>query len=269
MVKPNVTSENEGREPLYPLYPLNLALLIGDAVKDLGGVNRPVSKSLLASHLNTEVSQTLTQRISAAKIYGIIQGRAEYVLTEIGKTYYFPAGDDDKRNALVAFFSNPPAFKRLIDRFDGQKIPSTEMLSNILLREIRVPGSWAERVAGFFLRGGEQVGALNESGILHLRALRHRTDVKREEEKPQPTSSDASPQDFPGKELAQSQKRPEAARAGHVVWSYPWKGCYIRLETPENLSLPLWRKLRAYVELLKPFDETSDDDADIELMKEV
>src|SRR6266404_123885 len=160
------TQENGKRElASYPYMGLPAALKISDAVRDLGGQRVQIQKSVLASHLrDAEKSASFQQKIAAAKSFGIIEGRSSYILTDAGKQYYFPTSDRDKTAALLKFLSFPSAFGEIIKRFDGSKLPTREILSNILSRELRVPESWKERVASFFENAAELVGCLDEHG---------------------------------------------------------------------------------------------------------
>jgi len=154
----------------YPYTSLAPSLKISDAVKELGGANHPVPKSSLADFLKeSEKSASFLQRIMAAKIFGLIEGRNEYSLTEVGKHYYFPT-DRTKEEALLDIFCEPAPFRELIKRFDGDKLPSRVVLGNILQLQLKVPESWKDRVAAFFVNSAEFAGALDSTGFLRVKA---------------------------------------------------------------------------------------------------
>src|SRR5688572_17236697 len=98
MARTEQAGESEkGRDPSsYPLHPLSTALTVAEVVKDLGGTNRPVSKSLIASHLKVPEGQVLNQRIGSTRAFGMIQGRGEYMLTEMAKQYFFPHHENER-----------------------------------------------------------------------------------------------------------------------------------------------------------------------------
>src|SRR5215471_16028118 len=95
----------------YPLYPVEEALRIGDGVRELGGGNAPVSKRILAQHLEyAETGPSFFQRLSAAKAFGIVDGWGAYSLTTNAKSYYFPTSESAKREAAAAILRTPEAF---------------------------------------------------------------------------------------------------------------------------------------------------------------
>ena len=157
----------------YPYCPLNQCLEIAEAVKALGGGKSPVSKAILASHLKEEESsQVLSFKLAATKSFGLISGRAHYSLTELSRRYFFPTGLSDRKNALLDALEYAPAFKMLVERFDGNKLPQLDILSNILHRDGSVPESWKDRAAGIFTKSASIAGALDKEGCLRVKALR-------------------------------------------------------------------------------------------------
>jgi hypothetical protein len=240
------TDENDGQPKrdggLYPYYPLHLALKVSDAVKELGGARSEIPKSALAKHLaEGEKSATFQQRIASAKTFGLIEGRGEYLLSEAAKKFYFPTSESDKFGALLDIFSTPPTFKELLQRFDGDKLPSREILGNILHRELGVPESWKERVASFFSHSAQFVGAIDAQGFLRHKAAFHTNIV-----------SDPPPETV----VPRSHVRPQVFYGGESnevnVWNFSHAGKTVRLETPAGLDKDLWEKLNSYVQLLKP-----------------
>jgi hypothetical protein len=163
------------REPiLYPYTALVPSLKIADAVKELGGARSPVSKSSLAAHFKeSEKSASFLQRVSSAKAFGLISGRSDYSLTEAAKRYYFPTSEGDKSNALLEFLAAPSSFAEVIRRYDGDKLPSREILGNIFQRELKVPESWKERAAAYFENSAQFVGVIDENRFLRVKATQH------------------------------------------------------------------------------------------------
>jgi hypothetical protein len=235
----------------YPYFPLTLAIKISDAVQELGGGRSEVQKSVLASHLSeTEKSATFLQRITTAKCFGLIEGRGAYTLSELAKRYYFPTSDGDKPAALLEILATPLAFKSLISRFDGSKLPTREILANILHRECGVANSWKERVASMFLNSVQFVGAVDSNGFLRYGAAKHGAP-----QAPLDPPSIAVVGGVPTPKKQQSSG-PAGPTDEMCVWSYTLKGKSVRLETPVELSQALWDKLSAYVQqVIKPSKE--------------
>jgi hypothetical protein len=245
----NERTDEERSGGNYPYYPLAVCLPIADAVKSLGGGKTPVSKSLLASSLKEdERSQTISFKLASAKSFGLIEGRTNFSLTEIAKRYYFPTDESDRQNALLDFLSYPPAFKKLIERFDGSKLPPADIIGNILHRELGVPQSWKDRVAGFFIRSAQGVAAIDEQGHLRIKASR-----------------DGRAASVPAAEPEISLPPPELIRqrriAGHLnvdpkTWSQTEDNRTIFVEHPRDINMQEWQGLNQYVQRIKPEDKT-------------
>jgi len=239
-----MTTRNPDQQPSsrvfkYPYYPLSSALRLAAAVKDLGGGRTPVKKSLLAKHLGTaENVAAFAQGLTSAKAFGVIDGHGDYSLTEISKRYYFPTTETDKSLALLDAFSAPPAFAELLKRFDGDKLPTRDILGNILHRELGIPDSWKERVAGLFASAAQDVGVIDGQGFLRYDAARHTSGP----------ASATSPQDELASMGTAQKERPRTVVVGKVHWQYK----SIEVLTPEDLDRALWQKLEGYVKLLEP-----------------
>jgi hypothetical protein len=167
-------SDEKRQAILYPYTSLVPSLKIADAVKELGGARTSVSKSSLAAHFReSEKSASFLQRVASAKAFGIISGRSDYSLTEAAKRYYFPTSDSDKSNALLEFLAAPSSFAEVIRRYDGDKLPSREILANVFQRDLKVPESWKERAAAYFENSAQFIGVIDENRFLRVKATQH------------------------------------------------------------------------------------------------
>lgn len=238
MAAKNLETESNGKPFKYPYYPLSSALKLAAAVKDLGGGRTPVKKSILAKQIGaSESAAAFAQGLSSAKAFGVVDGHGDYSLTETAKRYFFPTTDSDKSLALLDIFGKPAAFSELLKRFDGDKLPSRDILGNILHRDLGIPDSWKERVAGLFTNAAQEVGVIDAQGFLRYDAARH--SDKPEDQLPPPPPP--PPPGVPG-----TPKPP--ATPGMVRWQYK----SIEVLTPETLDLSLWKTLEGYVKLLEP-----------------
>lgn len=246
--------KTEGKEEVksggnYPYYPLAICLPIADAVKSLGGGKTTVSKSLLASSLKEdERSQTISFKLASAKSFGLIEGRTSFSLTEAAKRYYFPTAESDRQNALLDFLEYPAAFKKLIERFDGSKLPPADMLGNILHREMGVPQSWKDRVAGFFIRSAQFVTAIDEQGHLRVKASREGRIANGVpaiviEGKEIPT---------PMPEVPKQRRVAGQLNVDSKIWTKTEDNRTLLVETPREISSQEWEDLNQYVQRLKP-----------------
>ncbi|HEY3932672.1 MAG TPA: hypothetical protein VGM58_09930 [Verrucomicrobiae bacterium] len=165
------TSQEAG---LYPYTSLVPTLKIADAVKELGGARSEVSKSRLAAHFKeSEKSASFLQRISSAKVFGLIVGRSDYSLSDAAKRYYSPTSDQERSNALLEFLTAPTSFREIIRLFDGEQLPKREILGNIFSEKLKVPESWKDRAAAFFENSAQFVGVIDENRILRFKATQH------------------------------------------------------------------------------------------------
>lgn len=233
----------------YPYYPLAICLPIADAVKSLGGGKTPVSKSLLASFLKEdERSQTIAFKLASAKSFGLIEGRTNFSLTEIAKRYYFPTDESDRQNALLDFLAYPPAFQKLIERFDGSRLPPADILGNILHRELGVPQSWKDRVAGFFIRTAQGVAAIDEQGHLRIKASR---EGRVANNVPAAVPEVSAPQP----ELIRRKRVADQLNADSKTWSLTEDNRTVFIEHPRDISMQEWEGLNQYVLRIKPKDK--------------
>jgi hypothetical protein len=227
----------------YPLFSLENAVAVGEAVCEAGGCNGEVPKAVIASTLQcSSTSGAFLQRLATARSFGILEGRGAYKLTEQAKQYYLPSSDAEKRQALIGMFASPPAFAELLKRLDGNKLPPRSVVANMLHRELNIPSSWNDRVAGFFVNAAQFSGALDAQGFLRLSAARHSLPKASAESRSTeaPTVTSHRPQ--------RSVEMEESAPQGKDSWVYQ----AVRLDTPCDLSPALWKKLNQYVQVIKP-----------------
>ena len=230
----------------YPVNTFQNALEVARAVCDSGGANSDVQRSVIAHALQSSAnSGAFIQRISSAKIYGVIDGgRNGYRLTDDAKRYFFPSSESEKRSALLMLLKSAPIFAEIIKRFDGNRIPSADLLANVLLREFKIPGSWKDRVARFFLKAASDVGILDAQGFLRYAAARESIDHMPASTSSQPSVSKPEP----------SSPSPSLP-IGMNAWVFSLGGKTVKVETSDDLSPELWKKLDAYIQVLKPFEE--------------
>jgi len=230
----------------FPLLSLQNSLQVAEAVRDAGGANTEVPKSIIASHLgSSENSGAFLQRLGSARSFGLIEGRGSYRLTDQAKRYFYPATEDDRRRAQLAFLASPPVFNEIIKRFDGNKLPAPTMLANILHREYSVSNSWKDRVASSFIKAAQIVGAIDGQNFLRYGASLHHMESPL-------SQSDAADTRAPTADAPRSQ--PSAVPGGNS-WLFQQEGQFVRVESSAELSPALWQKLNAYVQVLKPSSE--------------
>jgi hypothetical protein len=249
----------EPRHTPYPYYSIQKSLELTEAVRDLGGVNSDVSKALIARHLKMdESSPSLIGVIGAAKMYGLLDGRGNYRLTEIAKRYFSPTNETDKQVALLEMVKGPPLFAALIDKFDGTRLPTQEILVNILERDHRIAESWRTRAASLFLSSIREANVIDGAGFVRYKASLHgannatlggmRDTHSAPPERPVETVLPTSPLTAP----VRYESGPDAD-----VWQFKIGDQTVRVETSRELTIAAWTKLNQYVQILKPAAEGS------------
>ncbi|HWE97925.1 MAG TPA: hypothetical protein VG269_28500 [Tepidisphaeraceae bacterium] len=245
----------EGKRSAYPYATFPTTLEIAAKVKELGGSNHEIKKSVLAHSFGvSDKSPSLIQNIASAKAFGLIHGRGSFRLTETAQKYFFPTSEGERQRAILHAIKTPLIFESLIDRFDGQKVPDAATLVNILHRDYHVTVSWQRRVAALFISTIREAKIVDASGILRYQSSLHTAGNGILGGMSSPTTS-SSPTPVPADRLPpayESLVAMEPVKAGVAGWTY--RG--IRVEVPENLTFELWKKLIDYVNVLKP-DEKS------------
>jgi len=235
----------------YPYMALPSSLELAEAVKDLGGARTNVQRSILAHHLKIEEkSQTLTFKIASARCYGLIEGRSSFLLTEKAKHYFFPTNEKEKTQALLDFFCSPVAFSGLAKRFDGNKLPTSQMIGNILHRDLHVPDSWKDRVATYFVRSAQHIGILDDQGYLRCAAAEH-SEISDPNKKIGGIDPDVERGNLEKDEKFPAKMVRYRRESNPNIWSFCYKEQSVKVETPVDLPKPLWESLNAYVQLLK------------------
>src|SRR5579872_540033 len=244
------TAENSGqerKEASYPYYDLEACINFAEQIKSLGGSKGTVKKALLARQVGlAESTPSFFQKLSASKVFGITDGWGAYGLTDLGRKFFYPQSQNDKQEALLEIFTSPEAFRLIVERFDGEKLPTTDIMGNIFHQELGIPDSWKDRVAQMFVRSAHFAGIIDDGGFLRYRAAVH-TAIPVPVESKAPTaarSAQEDPLDIPASLVATDD-----APKGVNVWSYSSQGKQLKVQTPEGLSKELWDKLNAYVQI--------------------
>lgn len=234
------TDEFASQDSAYPMYAFDDAILVSKAVFDLGGARVPIKKEALARQMNyAPTGPSFVHRIAAAKCFGIIRGRGEYTLTEIGKQYFLPKSETDKSNAAVQIVSTPKPFALIFERFRGMKVPDNEILANVIHDESNVPRTWASKVVNLILRSARSAGMINVDGVL----LPDRINPE-QKEKSQPPSPQAPISD-PAEPDPITPAPPGTKR--HVV-PLP-KGREIIITAPEDMNRKEIERVQRWMEV--------------------
>jgi hypothetical protein len=257
----------------YPYYPLKRCIEVARAVHSAGGGRGDVQRSVLAHQLGVgDDSAVFIQLVGAARSFGLIEGWGVCTLSDLAKEYFMPTDDGQKQKALVKMLKGPVVFEKLIDRFDGNKVPSTDLLVNILRRDYQVGESWVARTASLFLDALGEAGVIDEGGFLRYESALHSSqtrcssEIKKSAQATVLTIDPASVRPIdPSRNLfppEDAKQRPDEVVSVPFMsnpnelntWTFRLGGGTVRLQTSHDLSLALWEKLNQYVQVLRPND---------------
>lgn len=248
-VKNLETNDKNRKEAAYPYYDLESCIKFSSHIKALGGSKSGIKKSQLAQQVGlAESTPSFFQRLSACKTFGIVEGWGEYSLTESGRKYFYPQSENDVKASLLKMFCTPPAFDFIIKRFDGEKLPTSNIMGNIFHQELGIPDSWKDRVAQIFTRSAYFAGIIDSGSFLRYDSNMHTSSAPVSDiQLVQAPSLAKDPLNIPI-DLIPIEEVP----AGVNAWTYSSKGSQIKVQTPEIITMELWNKLNAYVQILKP-----------------
>lgn len=155
----------------YPRYSLQQALVIGQKIAD-ENAGDPMNRLLVADALDIKpASSNFKALLSASRSYGITEGTekaSEISLTAFGAQLMKATGSPRVillRQALM----KASLFKAFFQKFDGNKVPSSEMLRKLLVSDFSVPAERADEAAEMLLENGNFVGIIRQiSGSPHV-----------------------------------------------------------------------------------------------------
>ena len=187
----------------YPYYALGKCLDLAKIVCELGGNKNRVQRSLIAQQMQIdEDSASLSQIIAATKCFGLIEGWGTFTLTDLARKYFFPTDETEKRKSLLEVVKCPTVFEKLIQRFDGNKLPANDMIANLIHREMEVPESWKARAASLFSAAMRDIEVIDANGFLRYAASRHALDARI------PVPGDGQQRNKDESSMHQEEKRP-------------------------------------------------------------
>lgn len=147
----------------YPRASLENSLQLAEAVSSLGG---SCSVEMAADKMDRKVSGAFNALVSAAVKYGLIASKdGKLSVQPLYRSIKLAYSDTEKRGFLGEALLSPPLFRAIVDRFEGQVLP-TEHFEKLLVREFSVPDDLASRIAQYFLQGAKQAGLVSGAGVI-------------------------------------------------------------------------------------------------------
>jgi len=124
------------RSVLYPYYGLKESLEFTRRIQKLAG-KESIPEEILAKDMEVHIkTKSLTSGISSARQFGLIAKSKEGIqLTPRARYILNPTPEINSEELLKECVELPPLYKKLIRKYEGQKLPEEVSLSNILLHE--------------------------------------------------------------------------------------------------------------------------------------
>lgn len=155
----------------YPKDSLQQALTISQKIAD-ENAGAPMNRLLVADALGIKpASSNFKYLLSSSRMYGLTEGTekaTEVSLTPLGKRVTRATGPDRMAGLRQAAL-NIPLYRAFFERFNGNKLPSPEMLRKILVADFAVAADRAEEAADLVVETGQFIGVLRQiSGSTHV-----------------------------------------------------------------------------------------------------
>lgn len=164
------------RSALYPMITVDACFEIIELIDKIGG--KLYSTKAIADAVGmSEKTNSFRARISTLRQYGLISGsQGAYQLTDISNDYLYPTHDEQKKDAKLRAFLNVPLYKKLVEKYENQALPSPDKLANTLLgKDYGLTKSTKDLAVDNFISSLEQLGLLI-NGILLLKQSGDQTE---------------------------------------------------------------------------------------------
>src|SRR5689334_19667457 len=119
----------------YPRRTLEQALRVPRAIRDHnGGKAWPATEVAKALDLGAK-SGNFFYLTSASKQYGLTEGTSrtsDISLTELGRNAVYPDSPEQEARALREAFLHVPAFRRVLEHYEGNNLPDKQYRENTL-----------------------------------------------------------------------------------------------------------------------------------------
>lgn len=164
------------RSALYPMITVDDCFEIIESIDKIGG--KVYSNGSIAQALGmSEKTNSFRSKISTLRQYGLISGnQGTFKLTEISNEYLYPTQDEQKKQAKLKAFLGVPLYKKLIEKYENQVLPSIDKLANVLLgKEFGLTKGTKDSAADNFLKSLEQLD-LVVNGVLVINPLENKVD---------------------------------------------------------------------------------------------
>lgn len=166
----------------YPMFDMEDAIKLVDTV-DKKGIGK-LDLDTLAQAWGCALS-TIRHHINSAKHYGLITRDGDLITnTELAKSVCMPISNEEKIQSIQKAFFSCGLYSDLFDRFKGERIPETSILSNIIHREFEISATGKDIVAKNFINSLKFARLANEQDGVIIIPLNEESPITRTNEPP-------------------------------------------------------------------------------------
>lgn len=166
----------------YPMFDMEDAIKLVDTI-DKKGIGK-LYLDTLAQAWDCAPS-TIRHHINSAKHYGLITQERDLITnTELAKSVCMPTSNEEKIQSIQNAFFLCGLYSDLFDRFKGERIPETSILSNIIHREFEVSATGRDIVAKNFINSLKFASLANEQDGVIIIPLNEESTITRTNEPP-------------------------------------------------------------------------------------
>lgn len=225
------------RSLAYPAATLEECFDILNAIKALGG--KSCSAQAIATKMGVSITtKSFKAKISSSKQYGFIDNIKSVIqLAERGRSLIYPTSTVVERNVLLECFQSPPLYAKLIQNFLGKALPSTEKLSNELIKPLYgITVTAKDNAAECFVKNAEFVGAL-QNGILTFENVATVEQLSENIEETEEDISEEVNNKTDTQKSIQSSKQTSIANTGYHFQIPMLSGATAEIYLPDNIKI--------------------------------
>jgi hypothetical protein len=145
-------------------YDLDSSIEVARTIYERGG--GAVSQDQLATMLSYASTQNgaFINRIAAARLYGLVEGRGTVRPTELAMRIIAPVYERDAAEARLEAFLNVPLNRAFYEGNKSRQLPGMEGIRNALISQFGVPKNQVARAAARLMDSAEQAGLFEVAG---------------------------------------------------------------------------------------------------------
>ena len=150
----------------FPKHSFQSAQRVPEVIEQKNG-GRPLPPAEVAIGLGLSPgSSDFRVLLSSSIKYGLTSGsynQERVALTPLGSRIAAPVGEEDRREAIRTAILHNPTFRRILEHFNGKKLPDDSFFENVVVREFGVPRVHAAKCVTIFRENVEFAGLIRKA----------------------------------------------------------------------------------------------------------